>query len=70
MDERDFEMSERKVALERDSQIGRATAAVTGRGSEDCVQCGYPIPAARRAAAPFAERCVECQEAKEKGSRR
>lgn len=32
------------------------------RGSELCTECGRPIPAARRAVAPFARRCVECQE--------
>ena len=66
MDERDFEMAERKVGMERDAQIGRASAAVSGCGSDECIECGDAIPAARRGAAPFAERCVFCQEKKER----
>ena len=70
MDERDFEMSERKVAMERAAQVGRASAAVRGHGADECVRCGDTIPAARRAAAPFAARCVDCQELQEKENRR
>ena len=29
---------------------------------EDCIDCGAPIPAARRAAVSGCERCVFCQE--------
>lgn len=61
MDERDFEMSERKTAMERDAQVGRASAAVSGTGTAHCIDCGYVIPEDRRKAAPFAKRCVECQ---------
>jgi len=69
MDERDYEMAERKVALERDTAIGRASAAVAQNGTAYCMRCGEEIPAERRKAAPFAERCVECQTIKEKGGR-
>ena len=27
----------------------------------DCQECGEPIPAARRQAAPWATTCIECQ---------
>lgn len=32
-----------------------------GPGPRNCVDCGQPIPAARRAAMPSASRCVGCQ---------
>lgn len=32
---------------------------------EDCVDCGEPIPAARRKARPGVETCIECQQARE-----
>lgn len=32
-----------------------------GEGSEDCEDCGEPIPAARRRALPGATTCVGCQ---------
>lgn len=28
----------------------------------DCDECGDPIPPARKAAAPWAIRCIECEE--------
>lgn len=33
--------------------------------NDDCVDCGDPIPAARRERMPYALRCVECQSRKE-----
>lgn len=39
---------------------------------DECLDCGQPIPAARRQAAPWATTCIECQgirEAKSKGYR-
>lgn len=66
MDERDFELAERKASMEREAQIHRARTAVAGFGADECADCGEPIPADRRRAAPFAERCVECQTQKER----
>ncbi|MEC8917795.1 MAG: TraR/DksA C4-type zinc finger protein [Pseudomonadota bacterium] len=31
-------------------------------GTEFCIDCEEPIPAARRLALPHARRCIECQE--------
>lgn len=28
---------------------------------DECIDCGYEIPAARRQAAPWAATCIECQ---------
>ena len=33
----------------------------SGEGAADCVECGEPIPEARRKALPSARRCVQCQ---------
>lgn len=46
---------------ERDAMIAQAVAAVEAEGSAECESCGEPIPEKRRAAAPFARRCIECQ---------
>ncbi|PZU15671.1 MAG: hypothetical protein DI589_27695 [Shinella sp.] len=46
----------------RRAEIADAAAAVSVRGRETCVECGAVISAARRIAAPFAVRCIECQE--------
>ena len=37
----------------------RAQSATVGQ--LECVDCGEPIPAGRRAAVPQADRCVACQ---------
>ncbi len=28
----------------------------------DCLDCGMPVPAQRIAAAPYTQRCIECQQ--------
>jgi len=33
-----------------------------GQGAEFCIDCDEKIPAKRRAAAPWAERCISCQD--------
>lgn len=45
-----------------EDEIADAAAAVSVRGRDTCVECGAAISAARRIAAPFAVRCIECQE--------
>lgn len=47
---------------ERDALVADAHAAVRAPGSDVCVECERPIPGDRRRAAPFATRCIECQE--------
>lgn len=69
MDERDFEMADALAAAERDSSAARASRAVAGAGRADCQDCGERLTAARRQAAPFALRCLECQQAHEKRKR-
>ena len=51
-----------KLAAELHEEVTAASSAVSGAGSNTCQDCDRPIPKARRIAAPFAVRCVECQE--------
>nr|WP_255596822.1 TraR/DksA C4-type zinc finger protein [Cognatishimia sp. MH4019] len=46
-----------------------ARSAVRQVGNSDCVECGRQIPEARRQAAPFADRCIDCQQDKERKDR-
>lgn len=55
---------------ERDALIAVASVSVRAHGADACVECGCVIPKARRIAAPFALRCIECQEAIEREARR
>lgn len=38
----------------------------TGPGTADCVECGDPIPEARRKALPGVTTCVACQSGRDK----
>lgn len=53
--------SQALIEAELADEVAAASAAVSGRGSDTCLDCGSPISPERRAAAPFAVRCVECQ---------
>ena len=63
-----------KEEAERDNLIrnivfkGRVSNATKPdrAGSETCVDCEAVIPAARRASVPGVERCLDCQETKER----
>lgn len=46
---------------ERANLIARAADQVAQAGSIHCEDCEAEIPEARRAAAPFATRCIHCQ---------
>jgi len=37
------------------------SASIAQKGSKICIDCDEPIPAKRREIAPFARRCIECQ---------
>lgn len=60
-DEREIEAGAQAEAGERDAAIARIRAGLHGEGSDECVECGDEIPAARRQALPSAERCIACQ---------
>lgn len=53
--------------LEREALIALAADQVAQPGSIHCEECGSEIPMERRAAAPFATRCIHCQTRFERG---
>jgi phage/conjugal plasmid C-4 type zinc finger TraR family protein len=60
----DVEQFQRDTALAAQRRTHNAQS--DGAGSDECVNCGDTIPAARRAAVPNAARCVDCQAQKER----
>lgn len=70
MNECHIEAAEAAVRRECDSLANRSRAVVEGAGAVECVDCGEEISAARRAAAPFATRCLACQNHAEQSARR
>lgn len=69
MDERRHEMAEAAAASERADAISACQRTVQGMGQDECESCGELIPPERRQAAPFAVRCISCQQAIEMISR-
>ncbi len=48
-----------------DAQLARRVPINCPAPHDECVDCGYVIPAARRQAAPWATTCIECQSVRE-----
>jgi phage/conjugal plasmid C-4 type zinc finger TraR family protein len=67
--ERAIEAAEAAVNLETSQAIAGISAALSAPGSDDCADCGEPIPAQRRAALPSARRCVDRQSSFEREAR-
>lgn len=65
-----YELADLRAEQEREAGIAQAKALVRGIGSIICVDCPEPIPPARRRAAPFADRCIDCQRKFENATRR
>jgi len=60
------DLAEERLDAER-ALLGHALAhRLRPSGAVECEDCGCDIPAARRKAAPFATRCVACQEQSER----
>lgn len=59
--ERQMEQAARLEEMQRAAGRRRVALAMQGGGAEDCVDCGEPIPPARRAAVPWTCRCADCQ---------
>lgn len=66
MDEYDLIVAERAVEIATRASVARVQAEVSGQGGGTCDDCGEEIEAARKVAAPFARRCVGCQEVRER----
>lgn len=66
MDERFLDLAEQAVEAERTRAVQRVTSAVAGTGRKACLDCDEEIEPKRRAAAPFAVRCVACQQVAER----
>jgi RNA polymerase-binding protein DksA len=62
----DLELAERDRHIQEIREIEAARIRIRIGTYGDCVDCGEPIAAARLAAYPTAERCVECQTRYEK----
>lgn len=62
-----FDQAEELAEGERQNGIKTASEALSKPGTAVCVDCDTEISEARRKAAPFATRCIECQAAREKG---
>lgn len=62
------DQAEARIDQERATVSARAAARVARSGTPEYVDCGDHIPEARKLAAPFARRCIHCQEEFERGS--
>ncbi|MCI9864895.1 TraR/DksA C4-type zinc finger protein [Rhizobium skierniewicense] len=60
-----LDLAAERAEQEREARIAAASAAVAVRGAIICQDCPSKISDERRAAAPFARRCIECQESYE-----
>jgi len=64
-----MELAEARVEQERDASVARVQSGLGAEhGSAFCLDCGAPIPAARRRALPSARRCIQCAQRRETGS--
>ena len=61
-----FDLAELRAEQEREAAIGAAGRLVRTAGTDICVDCDRPIEALRKSAAPFARRCISCQEEHER----
>lgn len=68
-EERDFERAEHLAEAERWAGQQAARRIVAANGTATCRDFGDEIDAERRAAAPFACRCIQCQRRFEKDYR-
>lgn len=52
-----------------EATLARRATLATQATNDECTDCGYEIPAARRQAAPWATTCIECQGIREQKAR-
>lgn len=59
-----FDRAQECESLFRQDAIAHAqrlSGKATGPSRETCIECGNPIPEARRIAVPGVKRCITCQ---------
>lgn len=56
------ELINQRIEQERSEGVKTASLAVSQTGCDQCADCGDDIPTERRKAAPFARRCITCQQ--------
>lgn len=61
-----MEFADAIATAERDAATARVSRAVAAAGSAVCEECSEPISIERRMAAPFARRCLCCQQSLER----
>lgn len=61
MDENYLEQAEALAQIERESGLQVIQSALGKPGLSHCEDCDDPIPPERHAAAPWANRCINCQ---------
>lgn len=54
--------AERALERHRAAALLAEAAALPPGTPRDCLDCGVPVPAQRIAAAPYTQRCIECQQ--------
>ncbi len=62
MNEQQWELAGQLADAERAEAIDAAARVVAAAGRDDCLDCDAEIPLERRQAAPFATRCLSCQQ--------
>ena len=50
-----------EASLNEELERLRARSGPKGESADDCVECGEPIPEARRRALPGVKLCIDCQ---------
>lgn len=72
----EVDLAQERIEAEREARLraaaqARAEAMAEGQAvQEECASCGDVIPPARRQAAPWACRCVDCENAFERDKRK
>ena len=60
MDERAFEMAQKREEDEREAAIA-ARVRYAGESLSECLECDAEIPQGRREAVPGCRHCIDCQ---------
>lgn len=66
---RTFDLADQRAEQEREAGVCAVQATVSRLGTLVCEDCSGTIGRQRRAAAPFARRCLDCQAAFERSRR-